>query len=72
MGGDARIDEMQAQIEERALKLLALRQPERFVDAPPAAVVAAASAKSTPPTARPMPSSGNTALKIDQDDWSEF
>jgi phosphate transport system protein len=27
VGGDARIDEMQAQIEERALKLLALRQP---------------------------------------------
>ena len=27
VGGDARIDEMQAEIEERALKLLALRQP---------------------------------------------
>ena len=27
VGSDARIDEMQAQIEERALKLLALRQP---------------------------------------------
>jgi len=31
VGGDARIDEMQAQIEERALKLLALRQPMSVV-----------------------------------------
>lgn len=61
-------------------QLPALRQPERTEDlsaaveptAAPSFEPRAAKPKAEPTATRSMPSNGNAALKIDQDDWSEF